>query len=93
YDDGSDNWNRIEWSKRSPPIYCNSTKIFTFLFNQTQDAAISHHYRKKKTLKYILGAKFEGLASPQLINDDIYKYEFDRQSSLCFKLEIKVEEG
>ncbi|CAG8712189.1 8016_t:CDS:1, partial [Cetraspora pellucida] len=38
-----------------------------------------------------LGAIFKGLDSPQLINNDIYKYEFDRQSNLCFKQEI--EEG
>ncbi|CAG8778394.1 21453_t:CDS:2, partial [Cetraspora pellucida] len=101
-----DEWNKTEWSEEFSPTYCDSTKSFTFLFDQTEDITISHYYQDKPKEYYLiayvkngenslvpleLGAKFKGLDSPQRINNDIYKYEFDRQSNLRFKQEI--EEG
>ncbi|CAG8806204.1 20395_t:CDS:2, partial [Racocetra persica] len=103
-----DEKNKIVWSKKLSPTYCDSTKAFTFLFDQTEDTSIFNCYQESPKdfilTAYLeksedvlfpleLGAKFKGPASPQVINDDIFKYEFDCQNNLCFKWETKVEEG
>ncbi|CAG8793410.1 8398_t:CDS:2, partial [Cetraspora pellucida] len=107
-DEWSGKWNNTEWPEKLSPTYCDSTKTFTFLFDQIEDTAISPYYQEDPEeymlIAYVekcddllvpfrLGAKFEGLASPQFINDDICKYEFDRQTNLCFKLETELKEG
>ncbi|CAG8670099.1 826_t:CDS:2 [Cetraspora pellucida] len=41
-----DDWHQIVWSKKLSPIYCDSTKTFTFLFDQTGITNISHYYQE-----------------------------------------------
>ncbi|CAG8509013.1 9866_t:CDS:2 [Dentiscutata erythropus] len=43
-------WNETKWSKNLPPTYCDSTKTFTFLFDNT-DGTINSCNGYKKSVK------------------------------------------
>ncbi|CAG8470454.1 24224_t:CDS:2 [Dentiscutata erythropus] len=118
---GLTNHHTAELSKKLLPTYCDSTKTFTFLFDQTENTDIleilnmdpyniekfdAHamdfiaFIKKDEDVKWVdnigtkrvdkIGIKFTGYFSPEFINGDIRKYQFDRKSNICLNQEAKV---
>ncbi|CAG8539641.1 31089_t:CDS:2, partial [Racocetra persica] len=101
-------WNETKWSKKLSPTYDDNTKTFTFLFDSADATKSLYDYEKPHvqnssfvafvkrsedvSIPLKLGYKFGDLAFPEFVNSDIDKYEFDHQSNVCFKREIKVDE-
>ncbi|CAG8495526.1 12197_t:CDS:2, partial [Cetraspora pellucida] len=105
---GLTDWNETKWSKKLPPTYDDHTKTFTFLFDSSDATKSFYDHEKPRvqnisftafvkrsedlSIPIKLGYKFGDLAFPEFVNSDIYKYEFDHQSNVCFRREIKADE-
>ncbi|KAF0525400.1 hypothetical protein F8M41_014529 [Gigaspora margarita] len=73
----------------------NISDIFWFNQEKPNEYAIKFIASIEKECLFVsfkLGVKFNGLFSPEIMNDDIYKCQLDHKSNMCFKRKVKVDE-